>query len=80
MVYHITPEKFKAGLQGEKWQKTETEYARYKKTSSQPEIILIGLDGGVKLRAEEFLSNQKLFETIDSMPMRMQEMRRQKNK
>jgi len=80
VVYHITPEKFKTGLSGEKWQKSETEYRRYKKTDSQPEIILLGLDGGVKLRAEEFLSTQKLFETIDAMPMRMQEMRRNKNK
>ena len=80
VVYHITPEKFKTGLSGEKWQKSETEYRRYKKTDSQPEIILLGLDGGVKLRAEEFLSTQKLFETIDAMPMRMQEMKRNKNK
>lgn len=79
VVYHITPEKFKVGLSGGKWQKSETEYERYKKTNSQPEIILLGLDGGVKLRSEEFLSNQKLFETIDAMPMRMQEMRRKNN-
>jgi hypothetical protein len=79
VVYHITPEKLKVGLSDGGWQKLETEYARYKKTSSQPEIILIGLDGGVKLRAEEFLSNQKLFDTIDAMPMRMQEMRRKNN-
>lgn len=80
VVYHITPEKFKVGLSDGKWQKSETEYNFYKKTDSQPEIILLGLDGGVKIRAEEFLSTQKLFETIDAMPMRMQEMRRKKNK
>ena len=79
VVYHITPNQFKVGLSDEKWQKSETKYGRYKKTDSQPEIILLGLDGGVKLRAEEFLSSQKLFESIDAMPMRMQEMRRKKN-
>ena len=79
VVYHITPKKFKKGLSDEKWQKSETKYKRYKKTTSQPEVILMGLDGGVKLRAEEFLSNQKLFDTIDAMPMRMQEMRRKNN-
>lgn len=78
LVYHITPERFKVGLSDEKWEESETDYERYKKTNSQPEIILIGLDGGVKLRAEEFLSSENLFETIDAMPMRMQEMRRNK--
>lgn len=79
VVYHITPEKFKVGLSDKEWQKSETIYKRYKNTDSQPEIILLGLDGGVKLRAKEFLSNQKLFDTIDAMPMRMQEMRRKNN-
>jgi hypothetical protein len=79
VVYHITPEKFKVGLSDEEWQKSETIYKRYKNTNSQPEIVLLGLDGGVKLRAKEFLSNQKLFDTIDAMPMRMQEMRRKNN-
>ncbi len=76
LVYHITPESIKQGLMDEKWQKAETDYARYKKTDSLPEILLIGLDGGIKLRANEFLSAQKLFTTIDSMPMRRQEMER----
>jgi len=79
VVYHIFPGKFKVGLSDEEWQKSETEYGRYKKTNSQPEIVLLGLDGGVKLRSKEFLSSQKLFETIDAMPMRMQEMKRKKN-
>ena len=79
VVYHISPGKFKVGLSDEEWQKSETEYGRYKKTNSQPEIVLLGLDGGVKLRSKEFLSSQKLFETIDAMPMRMQEMKRKKN-
>ncbi len=78
LVYCITPESFKTGLSDEKWQKAETVYNRYKKTDSQPEIILIGLDGGVKLRANEFLSAQELFATVDAMPMRRQEMKRQK--
>jgi len=39
------------------------------------EVILIGLDGGIKLRKTDFLSMKELFRIIDSMPMRMQEMR-----
>jgi hypothetical protein len=79
VVYHITPEKFKSGLSDEKWQVAKTDYDKYKETDSQMEIILLGLDGGVKLREAEFLSCKKLFGTIDAMPMRIQEMRRNKN-
>ena len=79
LVYHITPETFKLGLKVEKWQKSKTDYALYKERDGQPEIILIGLDGGIKLRATEFLSTRKLFATNDAMPMRMQEMRKKKN-
>lgn len=39
------------------------------------EIILIGLDGGMKLRQQELLETKKLFDIIDSMPMRKAEMR-----
>jgi hypothetical protein len=37
--------------------------------------LLIGKDGGVKLRSNSPISNEKLFETIDAMPMRRREMR-----
>lgn len=40
------------------------------------EVILIGLDGGVKRRYQEIVSTEELFALIDSMPMRMEEMRR----
>ena len=36
--------------------------------------MLIGKDGGVKLRQEEPISVADLFALIDSMPMRKQEM------
>lgn len=39
-------------------------------------VILIGKDGGEKLRKEEILTNEALFATIDAMPMRRSEMRR----
>ncbi|ETX28301.1 DUF4174 domain-containing protein [Roseivivax isoporae] len=37
--------------------------------------VLVGKDGGVKLRSEEPLALRTLFDTIDAMPMRRQEMR-----
>lgn len=39
------------------------------------EIILIGLDGQIKLRQTEILTKKDLFNIIDSMPMRRSEMR-----
>lgn len=39
-------------------------------------IVLIGNDGGEKMRASEPFSMNKLEETIDAMPMRRDEMRR----
>ena len=39
-------------------------------------VLLIGKDGGVKLRSAVPLTTTTLFETIDAMPMRQAEMRR----
>ena len=79
LVYHISPKKYKLGLTGDVWQNSETQYDLYKRMNGQPEIVLIGLDGGVKLRAVEFMPSEILMETIDSMPIRMQEMKSKKN-
>jgi len=37
-------------------------------------IILIGKDGGEKLRSDSILTQKKLFDIIDAMPMRQAEM------
>ena len=42
-------------------------------------FILIGKDGTVKLRAEQAVLSSDLFNLIDSMPMRKEEMRRKAN-
>ena len=41
------------------------------------EVILVGLDGGIKLRQDQPVTTDELFSLIDSMPMRQREMRRQ---
>ncbi|MDX1628146.1 MAG: DUF4174 domain-containing protein [Fulvivirga sp.] len=38
-------------------------------------VVLIGKDGGKKLRKTSLLSTEKLFSTIDAMPMRQREMK-----
>ena len=39
------------------------------------EILLVGKDGGVKLRSPAPVSTRDLFALIDAMPMRQREMR-----
>ena len=39
-------------------------------------VSLIGKDGGIKLQQNTLLTNKKLFATIDAMPMRKREMRK----
>ncbi len=42
------------------------------------EVILIGLDGGIKLRQTEVLTKEALFNIVDAMPMRRSEIDRHK--
>ena len=42
-------------------------------------VILIGKDGGVKLKRSDQVDLREIFDLIDSMPMRRQEMRQKTN-
>ena len=55
-------------------------YKKYK-VDSQTEftVILLGKDGGEKLRTQNLLTTNKLFALIDAMPMRRQEMQKKEN-
>lgn len=52
--------------------------SRYKMGAKSPSWVLIGLDGGAKLRKEEVLNWSYIFKTIDAMPMRQSEIRKSK--
>lgn len=41
-----------------------------------PSVVLVGKDGGEKLRREGFIDVAEVHRTIDAMPMRQNEMRR----
>jgi hypothetical protein len=41
-------------------------------------VVLVGKDGGVKLKSDERVTIEDVFDLIDSMPMRQHEMRRKK--
>ena len=52
-------------------------FKKYKVPDQPFLFILIGKDGGEKLRSSSPVDNQKLYSLIDQMPMRRDEMRRQ---
>lgn len=75
MVYKAIPGKYQKGLdQEKKWEISGEIYKKVKETSSDFEVVLIGLDGGIKLRRKELLKCHELFGVIDQMPMRRSEM------
>ena len=49
---------------------------RYRADGEDFLILLIGKDGSEKLRSDTVVSRQALYERIDAMPMRREEMRR----
>lgn len=51
--------------------------SRYRVPASDYAVVLVGKDGGVKLRQNAPVSLNELFELIDAMPMRQEEMRKQ---
>tara|TARA_R110000868_G_scaffold7471_2_gene40457 strand:+ start:1579 stop:2010 length:432 start_codon:yes stop_codon:yes gene_type:complete len=74
IIYQVKKDSCKIGLQDSgEWQKSYKLYKDYKKLNAPFEIILIGLDGGVKLRQSNILTCKELFKTIDVMPMRRSE-------
>ena len=79
-IFQISPGKYRECFPREKdWTTAEKSIYELKKSNSDYEILLLGLDGGVKLRQTEILETEKLFDLIDSMPMRKAEMQRKKN-
>lgn len=80
VIYTVLPKKFKRDDRKNRgWIKSDELYSKFKKSEEPFEILLIGLDGGIKLLKSEFLSNEDLFGRIDQMPMRKNEIQRREN-
>lgn len=60
----------------------EDEYLKknYRVLTNHFTVILVGKDGGEKLRATKSLQPEQIFKAIDSMPMRQAEMKVRKNR
>ena len=76
VVYSLLPDKYKKGLRSENWLSSTVLSDLFRDRNNDFEVILIGLDGGVKLQQREVLSTEKLFSVIDAMPMRIRELQR----
>jgi len=80
IIYQILPVRYNIGFQKKSWENSAELYKKYKQKNNDFQVILIGLDGGKKLEQTKLLSTNKLFNTIDSMPMRQNEMRQNPKK
>lgn len=61
------------------WLSSALKTEKYKRKSEHFKVVLIGLDGGIKLKQNDLLSLEKLVTMIDGMPMRKREVK-SKNK
>lgn len=83
IIYQILGEKYRElninqkDTSGE-WKKIEKQNSQIWNEKEDFKVILIGLDGGVKLEKDEILRKEELFGRIDSMPMRKKELIRKK--
>ncbi|WP_298766137.1 DUF4174 domain-containing protein [uncultured Polaribacter sp.] len=73
VVYCFLKNKYQYNFKGD-WKPS----TKFKNEKGAFKVLLVGLDGGVKLQQDSVLSTEKLFTIIDGMPMRKREL--QKNK
>ncbi|WP_108802595.1 DUF4174 domain-containing protein [Aquimarina sp. Aq107] len=75
IVYQITPTSYQTGIDKNTSTKSSASYKKYNASNEDFKIILLGLDGGTKLKSNKVLSSVQIFDQIDQMPMRRQELR-----
>ena len=82
VIYQVLPDRYRIGMRQENaWLRSnKLSYDKYSATESHFELVLIGLDGGIKLRRQAPITCKELFAHIDGMPMRKAEIRRDNHK
>ena len=76
IIYTVFQNKFKIENKTESdWINNSELYSKYNPDGKPFKIILIGLDGNLKLSQNKVLSSEVLFSKIDSMPMRRREIK-----
>jgi len=74
IIYKFTKSKFSTDFNSN-WESSTKLFEKYINKKDAFKILLIGLDGGIKLEQTKVLSAEKLFAIIDGMPMRKREIR-----
>jgi len=74
IIYQFVKDQYSINFDS-KWLLFSLKKSKYKTESENFKVVLIGLDGGVKLEQTSFLSTKKLSIIIDGMPMRRNEIR-----
>ena len=77
-LYAVTPSMVRRGWSRGEWEKRDDSLDKFLSKKGDFEVILLGLDGSVKLRQDQLLDSEKLYRTIDAMPMRQSELRNKK--
>lgn len=73
IVYKILPEGQKITYHDGTWIYNSEMYRQYTNKNEYFKVVLIGLDGGIKLNQNKLLTIEELFSKIDVMPMRRSE-------
>lgn len=73
VVYTFTKSEYAFNFENS-WQKSK----KFKNEEENFKALLVGLDGGIKLKQDTILSVKKLCTIIDGMPMRKNELEKQK--
>jgi len=76
ILFKITPSKYQ--LNSDKWETNSELYTTYNLNNEPFKIVLIGLDGGIKLNQNTYTPKRDLFALIDGMPMRRVELKNKK--
>ena len=78
IIYKVTEDEYSKNF-NENWIPKNDNFIEDKNQSKTFEVILVGLDGGIKFRQDTIISNKKLFSIIDGMSMRIREINSNKN-
>lgn len=79
LIYKIFPNQHIKGLKNNEIVSSNHLYKKYNPKSVSFKVVLIGLDGSVKLKQTEIITVEKLNGIIDAMPMRIKELQNRKD-
>ena len=75
VIYSVKGDTYRKGINSNEWVHGSNTLESFKDSENHFKVILMGLDGGIKINQSEVLSLDELFSTIDAMPMRRNELR-----